>query len=239
MPTWSYLVAVLVFGLMVLVHELGHYWVGKASGLAVAEFAVGWGPRLFSFRRGETLWTVRALPLGGYVRWQEEGPGGYLTAPFRARLWALFAGPLANLLLAVVLLAVLYGPMLGGGAGALGQALQTTVAFVSFWVSLFQEILTGGAVSLDGPVGIAQATAEMVIAGWEQTLLYSAFMSVNLGLFNLMPVPGFDGGRLLLLGVERLRRRRMDPVVEGWIHASGFLGLTALIFYTTVRDILA
>lgn len=239
MPVWAYAVAVPVFGLLILVHELGHYVVGKRNGIGVAEFAIGWGPRLFGRTFGGTLWTLRALPLGGYVRWADEGQGSFFTVSARARARALFAGPLANLLLTTLLLAVLYGPVQGGGARALWQAFRTTVGMIGWWFAMLADLLQGEGAALSGPVGIAQVTAEQAVAGLEHFLFYVAVLSLNLGLFNLIPFPGFDGGRLIFVLVERLRRRRMDPYVEGWIHAGGFLGLLLLICYTTVRDILA
>lgn len=238
MPIWSYLAAVPILALLVLVHELGHYVVGRRSGIAVAEFAIGWGPRIFGVRRAGTLWTVRILPLGGYVRWAEEGPGNFLAVSARARALALIAGPVANLLVTPLLLAVLYGAVQGGGLTGLWQAVTGTGHMILWWFTMVAELFHGEAV-LSGPVAVTQVTATAVASGLAQALAYSALWSLNLALFNLLPVPGLDGGRLLLILVERLRRRRMDPYVEGWIHAGGFLGLLLLIFYTTVRDILA
>lgn len=62
------LLFILVFGILVIIHEYGHYIVAKKSGILVREFAIGFGPKIFSFRKDETTYTIRLLPLGGYVR---------------------------------------------------------------------------------------------------------------------------------------------------------------------------
>lgn len=240
MPLWSYVLAVLLLAVMILVHELGHYWASRRSGIAVAEFAIGFGPRLFGVVRGETEWTVRLIPLGGYVRWYEEGPGAFPDASFGARFRSYLAGPLANFALAFGLLLWLFGPVLGYGPidalrlGAIEFGRMTTLWFEGI-AQLFQG---AGLAGLRGPVGIAQDTAMAAVAGTESFLWIGAFLSLNLGIMNLLPLPILDGGRMLLIGLERVRRRPLDPAVEGWMHAVGFLALTALALFTVVKDLL-
>lgn len=239
MPLWAYLAGIPVFGLMILAHEAGHYLVARRRKIAVAEFALGFGPRLYSFDRAGTTWTVRLLPLGGYVRWEEEGVGAFADSPLGARFQALVAGPLANLVLAFFLLAVLFVGVMGQGWEGLLRALRFTWLMTAGWVmtviGLFQGVGLG---EVAGPVGIVQVTAQAALNGPEQLLILTAFLSVNIGLFNLLPFPALDGGRLIFLAVERLRRRALDPYVEGWIHAGGFLLLMGLVFFTVVKDLL-
>ncbi|HIW55155.1 MAG TPA: site-2 protease family protein, partial [Candidatus Ruthenibacterium merdigallinarum] len=66
------LISVLVFGLLIFIHELGHFLAAKAGGITVNEFSIGMGPRLFGFVRGQTQYSVRALPFGGYVMMEGE-----------------------------------------------------------------------------------------------------------------------------------------------------------------------
>ena len=117
MGTW--VVGALAFVAMILVvvgiHELGHFAVAKWGGIRVDEFAIGFGPRLFSRRRGETLYSIRALPLGGYVRMpgmsaledDDGGPRGFLHARLWLQVAVLLAGVTMNLLLAGVISGVL------------------------------------------------------------------------------------------------------------------------------------
>jgi len=102
---------VMVFGVMVLVHELGHYVVGRRAGIKVEEFGFGYPPRIATLAvRGGVEYTLNALPLGGFVRFSGETdpnvPGGFATQSAWARISTLLAGPIMNLVLAGVLLVV-------------------------------------------------------------------------------------------------------------------------------------
>ncbi|MDI3280694.1 MAG: RIP metalloprotease RseP [Bacillota bacterium] len=105
---------VFVLGLLVVAHELGHFLVAKLAGIGVEEFALGMGPRLWSFRLGETLYSLRALPLGGFCRLKGENPyegrrspsgsgADFYSASVGVRTAVVAAGPLMNFLLAVLL----------------------------------------------------------------------------------------------------------------------------------------
>lgn len=240
MPVWAYLVAVPVFGLLILVHELGHYLAARSCGIAVAEFSIGFGPRLYSFTRLQTEWTLRAIPLGGYVRWHDEGPGAFAGATLGARAWALAAGPLANLGLTALLIMLIRGLLWEEGLAALPRALSGTFLMAGAWIQAVLDLFRGSGIEqLAGPVGIAQVTAEAAFGGMEQLLVLAAVLSLNIGLFNLLPFPGLDGARLSFLALERVRRRPLDAHVEGWIHVAGFLILFVLMIFTAVRDLIA
>ena len=118
---------------MVMLHEAGHYWAAKRTGMKVTEFFLGFGPRLWSFRRGETEYGVKALPLGGYVRIigmnnteevpPEDEPRTYRQARYRDRLVVVLAGVTVNILIAFVLFAVV---IMGNGIAR----TSTTVAAI-------------------------------------------------------------------------------------------------------------
>lgn len=107
---------IFVLGVMIFVHELGHYAVARYLGIRVDVFSLGFGPRLAGFRRGETDYRVSLLPLGGYVKMAGEnydesftGSGDeFLARPKRHRFAVAVAGPLMNIVLAVLLLAATY-----------------------------------------------------------------------------------------------------------------------------------
>src|SRR6202171_5745826 len=110
---WWYLVLI---GVMILIHELGHYWAARFFDVKVETFSFGFGPRLFGFHRGETDFRFSAILFGGYVKMAGEQPGdenaadprSFLAKPRWQRLIIGFAGPLMNVILAVGLLTGLY-----------------------------------------------------------------------------------------------------------------------------------
>jgi regulator of sigma E protease len=103
-----------LIGVMIIIHELGHYWAARLFDVRIDTFSIGFGPRLFGFRRGETDFRVAWIPLGGYVKMAGEqptddpDPRGFLAKPRWQRLIVVFAGPAMNVILAVALLAGLY-----------------------------------------------------------------------------------------------------------------------------------
>ncbi|HZS54296.1 MAG TPA: RIP metalloprotease RseP [Bryobacteraceae bacterium] len=105
-----------LLGVMILVHELGHFWAAVSVGIKVETFSIGFGSRLFGFKRGETDFRVSAIPLGGYVRMLGEQPGDDKAADPRAfqakkrwqRAIVIIAGPLMNVVLAIAIVAGLY-----------------------------------------------------------------------------------------------------------------------------------
>lgn len=107
------LVAILVFGMLVFIHELGHFAVAKFVGIKVHEFAIGMGPKLIKFNKGETSYYIRALPLGGYVRMEGEDEKSDDLRSFNnksilSRISVIFAGPLMNFILAIILFTFIF-----------------------------------------------------------------------------------------------------------------------------------
>lgn len=118
--TYAYVIAavLLLFGAAIFVHEFGHYWVALKRGLKVEEFAIGFGPKLFAWKRGEVLWTIRAFPAGGFVKLPQmvtaealEGSGsGEPLAPISplSKILVAFAGPLMNVVFAFLIATFIY-----------------------------------------------------------------------------------------------------------------------------------
>src|SRR5215468_2167801 len=114
--TTDILVALVVLGIIIVIHEFGHFAVAKLFGIKVETFSVGFGKRLFGFRRGETDYRISILPLGGYVKMAGENPmddrtddpGEFLNHPRWQRFIIAVAGPVMNIALAVGLLMVVY-----------------------------------------------------------------------------------------------------------------------------------
>jgi regulator of sigma E protease len=108
---------IVVFGVLIAVHELGHFTMAKVTGIRVDEFSLGFGPALWKRQWGETLYAVRGIPLGGYVRMAgmdgsgEDDPRAFTHKPLWQRFMVILAGPFMNLVLAAVLYVVLFGPV--------------------------------------------------------------------------------------------------------------------------------
>src|ERR1700758_5278849 len=116
LSSFAFLYVVPVLGFMILIHEFGHYAVAKLLGVRVEVFSIGFGKRLFGFRRGETDYRIAAIPLGGYVKMSGENPMDeptgdpreFLSHPRWHRFLIAIAGPSMNILLAIGLLTVVY-----------------------------------------------------------------------------------------------------------------------------------
>lgn len=356
-----------VLFVLVLVHEWGHFIVAKKTGMRVDEFAIGFPPRLFGLRWGETEYTLNALPLGGFVRILGESVEGEGVesrseadrgrAMFERPKWAqalvLIAGVAMNVLLAWALYAAVFmigvptavdeaaaGPgaalyvvevlpdsPLGGqvapgtniigvtagavsldtltpsafsefvGANAAGpidltlknsdgtesvvtvtpevgliasdperKAVGVALALVSlekqaFFPALWSAtVATGeGLVAITtglfgliaglfqgeadlsqvaGPVGIAGMVGDAASFGVVALLSFVAIISLNLAVINLLPFPALDGGRLVLLAVEAVRRRPVNPVWSYRLNALGFLLLMTFMLIVTYGDIM-
>ena len=136
----AYLVGfLLLLGILVFFHELGHFMVAKWSGVRVETFSIGFGPRVWSKRRGETEYTLSLIPLGGYVKMTGQDPREEVPAELASRSFAnkplskrtaiVLGGPLANLLLAITLLTILIFAGLSAPAPTLARVLPDSAAF--------------------------------------------------------------------------------------------------------------
>ncbi|MGH2352329.1 MAG: RIP metalloprotease RseP [Chloroflexota bacterium] len=330
-----------VLSVLVLAHELGHFVIAKRAGIRVQEFGIGFPPRLFGIRRGETIYSINLLPLGGFVKmFGENGapgdPRSFATKSKRVRAAVLIAGSAMNLLLTPLLFSAalmvgepvacdecnrvqIYGVQpnspasrgglqegdlfiaiegqpiqdtedvrrvvqnAGGqeitlvvrrdgrevpvrltprtappeGQGAIGIQLgpevvivhhpiweaiplgfQRTIEVLRMFLAGIAQMVTGATpADLAGPVGIAQMTGQAARAGSVYLLQFTAFLSLNLAIFNMLPVPGLDGARLAFVIVEGLRGRRINPQTEGVIHFIGLMLLLTLMAYVTVNDV--
>lgn len=329
--------AVFVFGFLIFIHELGHFTVGKLSGMDVHEFSIGMGPKLVSKQVGETLYALRLLPFGGFVAVEGEdvdsdSPRAFSKVALWKRILFVCAGAIMNLLLGFVILLILVGmrsalptTVVGGftadsrsaeslmagdqilkvngsrvftvndisfslisdqdgvvdftvrrdgakmeipgvdfgmevmedGTRVIRPDFQVMQAEKTFWGGVtfaakwmmsivrqvwlsFINLITGNIKlsELSGPVGVSTAIGQASTMGLSTFLNMVSFITVNLGVFNLLPLPALDGGRLVFLLVELVTRRRVNPKYEGMIHAVGLALLLGLVFAVSIQDIL-
>ncbi len=339
--------ALLVFSVIVLFHEFGHFLFAKLNHVVVVEFSLGMGPRLLSFEKGGTRYSLKILPFGGSCMMLGEdmadlSEGTFGSRPVWGRISIVAAGPLFNFILAWVMSFVIISsvgvdkpvvlgvtegypayeagirPMdeivaINGHSIRLYREITSYVTFhqeqmakqepltitylhegekktvtiipadsgtgryvigvagdsnyrekcnvlecaaysmreVRFWiveVAWSLRMMFTGKVSLDdvsGPVGVVdvigdtyeEAKADGAFYVWLNLLNIAILLSANLGVMNLLPIPALDGGRLLFLLVEAVRRKRLDPELEGKINLAGMALLLALMFMILFNDV--
>jgi regulator of sigma E protease len=353
--------AIVAIGLLIVVHEAGHYVVARWCGMKVDRFSIGFGPPILSWRRGGTDFTLGPIPFGGFVQIrgmtvadevEGDDPSAYPNRPAWQRFATIFAGPATNYLFAIVLALILFAsqgtpsgtawlgiagvekgwpaegvlqpgdrivglegkPFYAAHAGQefprlqdvlvakQGEPIQLTVRRrgVDIDVSLAsrREELKGSifadvpaelkptvyrlgiVLTLDEervPMGALESVKAALVYPVEQTEVIASglwqivtgqqkaevmgvvgittmikrtfdigmirvleilmLLNVYLGLFNLLPLPALDGGRLVFLGYEMATRRRANPKVEAAVHMVGIMALVVLMVLVTYKDI--
>lgn len=334
---WPYLIAVLCFLVLIVIHEFGHFIAAKAVGIRVNEFAVGFGPKLFAKKGKETTYRLNLIPFGGYCAMEgeddsSEDPRAFCNQKPWKRLIVVLMGAIFNLILGLIIVAVIlsqqsaltsrtvawfaddavssqtglqlddtivevngrhiytfyelsyafsgvpedgkldmtvlrngekvkltgvtfrtqeeqgiryvdldfkvYGVKKTFG-NFLSQTFRMTFSYCRvIWFSLL-DLLGGkyGISAVSGPVGITATIGNLAKQNLLNLLPVMALITVNLGLFNLLPLPALDGGRALFLVAEMICRRPIAKKQEGLIHAIGFailIGLSVLIMFKDI-----
>ena len=329
--------AILIFCLLIFVHEFGHFIVAKLCKMTVHEFSIGMGPKLFGFGKKSTKYNVRLLPLGGYVALEgedskSEDVNAFSNKSIFKRFCVLFAGAFMNIILGFLLFVIVYSNVTGvysnkvsyieeksafydaginkgdiitkiegdnfstkvhtlrdvrfflsinGNDSAkityirngekkitsvtprynndsqsyvLGFSTEkmptnfVNVIKLSFWEcifvikSVFLSLwwLITGVVSpsaMSGPVAIVGEIQNAAKMGWQSVLNLGAFISVNLGVMNLLPIPALDGGRILFLLIEKIRGKKLTGDKEATINFVFFVILISLMILVTFSDI--
>ncbi len=229
-----YLETLALLSLLVLIHELGHFWAARWMGIPVAGFSVGFGPKLWTVRRGGTEYALRALPLGGYVLPEAETYEEFQEIPLGRRLAFYLGGPLANVAAAVPLFS-LYNAVQGARTFRwllLEPWVQTARLAGEMLVALPAQL--AGFDELKGVVGMVKMGGEVAAKGAVDTVWVAIGFTLSLALLNLLPIPVLDGGKILLALLEKAvpRSRRIQVPVT---LASALL-LVALMVYLNLRD---
>lgn len=333
-----YIVAfVILLGVLIFVHEAGHFLIAKLVGVKVLKFSLGFPPAMVKRKWGETEYILSWIPLGGYVKLlgedpesgdqvsPEEQPRAFTSKPLWARMAVIVAGPLSNYLLAVVLLCIGFTAglpvltssigkvvegspamkagiqtgdqivaidgariwrwddmrgmversaaeplkvtverqgkeltltvtpelaqqksLLGEEVGRIGVTPSGKTVQLQFPASIYEGVRFSGELtrmigttlvnlvsgklsskSLSGPIMIAQASGETLRAGWLHYLVLMAFISINLAIINLLPIPILDGGHLMFFVIEAFIRR---PVTGKAREVAVQLGLLFIVF---------
>lgn len=326
---------IILLGLLIFIHELGHFTVAKLCNVKVNEFAIGFGPTIYKKQGKETKYNLRLIPLGGFISMEGEEERSNDSRSFSKvsilkRMAIVFAGPIVNILFATViyfLLTFSTGPYISNevneilpGYGAENSGIQVndiiigingekieskydlskiidtsngqnlnievnrngeilqynvkptevklaediftyyigisfkpardnfinrcingTISTKEFLISIVDNIkqLFTGKVGVDqmmGPVGISKVVAKT--DGFKEFIQMMALISLSLGVTNLLPIPALDGGKILILLIEAIRRKPLNEKLEINIQLLGFSFLIILSLYITYNDIL-
>ncbi len=339
------IIGIILFELIIFIHEFGHFITAKKCGVKVNEFALGMGPKLFKFRKGETLYSFRAFPIGGFCSMEgEDGTSDDDRAFGKKAVWKrmliVVAGAVMNIILGFILMMITLIPAerfasdriaqfaevnksseflqvgdeiesingygintsmdlnfalataksndmkfvvkrngekltfdhvtlpvtksedgkeimhldfrvqgIENNFGTLLQQtfLQTGSTVKMVWASLI-GLITGqfGLNEVAGPIGMTSAISQAAASGLERSfwdglsnlIFIMMVITVNLGVVNLLPLPALDGGRLIFLIIEAIRRKPVKPEHEGWVHAIGMVILLLFIAAISVKDII-
>ena len=235
----SALKIVILLGFLVLIHEGGHFFVAKLFKIKVNEFAIGFGPTIFTKEKGETKYALRLIPLGGFVSMEgeeerSEKEGSFSMASIPKRIAIVAAGGLVNIIFGVLLYYII-------SSIAFNSIYLGLIDTKDFIFSIFDSIrlLFTGNITMDQMTGIVGISDIVVNTNGIMNYLYiMALISASLGITNLLPFPPLDGGKIVIYLIEAIRRKPMKEEIELRIQSLGFSLLIILAIYVTYNDII-
>ena len=240
-----------VFTTVVLVHELGHFLAARQAGVPVYEFSIGFpfSPKILTlFKHRETEFTLRLLPLGGFVSFSKDGDeeaADLFGASMGHRALIMSAGSLFNIAFAFLLFIVVFAM---GKHMSVPDAMVTSVKTVWLVITGTVDFIIktfsghGSWEGLSGPVGIAAIAGQAAAKGMLNLLYFTGMLSMSLGIMNLVPFPALDGGQLLMLLIEAIKRKPLSIRTYQAVNLVGlavFLILTVLVTYQDIARLMA
>ena len=272
------ILTLLILTVLVVSHEFGHFIMAKKHGVTVLEFAIGMGPALYRRQGKETLFTIRALPIGGFCRMlgeeeddedaedgqslrdtgnensasdavitekvpaqgEELDPGDFRAKSKAQRFSILAAGPVMNFILGFVILLICYFLLGANPIQAVTAAFRAFGTFASAVFESLKMLFTGevGINDLAGPIGMVSMVGEVYTYGFVTLLSFAAFLSINLGLMNLLPIPALDGGQMLIIICEAIYGKNLSDKVKGILIGASFVFLIGLMLFVAVNDVM-
>ena len=230
---------IFLLGFLVLIHEGGHFLVAKLCKVKVNEFAIGFGPTIWKKQGKQTKYAIRLIPLGGFVSMEgeeehSEEEGSFSKANIPKRIAIVLAGGLVNILFGTVVYWILASVVLGG----LGLGFKSLINFLLSMAESLKMLFTGKifADQLMGPIGISTVIART--SGIQDFIYLLSLISVSLGVTNLLPVLPLDGGKIVILIIEAIRRKPLKEKFEIGLQMAGFIFFIGLSLYVAYNDIL-
>ena len=242
---------IFLLGFLILIHEGGHCIVAKLCKVKVNEFAIGFGKVIWQKQGKETKYSLRMIPLGGFCSMEGEeeasdSEGSFSKASVWKRIAIVVAGAAVNIIFGIIVYFVLVStvglqfadPTKDTFLNRIYYGGQRTGAFIGSIFESIKMLFTGG-VKTDQMVGIVGISEVVVQTSKIVDYIYLlAVISVSLGVTNLLPIPALDGGKILILLIEIIRRKPMEVETEAKIQLIGFSILIALSLFVTYNDIL-
>lgn len=239
----SALKIIILLGFLIFIHEGGHCLVAKLCKVKVNEFAIGFGPTIWKKQGKETKYALRLIPLGGFVSMEGEDEASddersFTKASIPKRLAIVFAGPIVNIVFAIItylILACIYNFQTTGDFGqAIGFAFNITGNFLGSTFEGLVQLFTGhvGLDQMMGPVGISEVVAST--SGLFEFINMMAIISLSLGITNLLPIPALDGGKIVLLIIEAIRRKPLSQKTEINLQLLRFCSFDNSFYYSNL-----
>ena len=242
---------IFLLGFLVLIHEGGHFLVAKLCKVKVNEFSIGFGKAIWKKQGKETLYSLRGVPLGGFVQMEGESEDSndaraFTNVSIPKRVAIVAAGAIVNIVFGILIYFLLVSIIGLQFADPSKDTILNRIYYggINTWefiLSIFDSIkmLFTNGISVEqmtGPVGISQIVVEA--SGFANYIYVLAVISVSLGVTNLLPIPALDGGKIVLLIVEAIRRKKVTLETEAKITLIGFSLLIALSLYVTYHDVI-
>lgn len=235
---FSIIIALFTLGLIIIVHESGHFIACKLSNVPVSRFSLGFGPVIASKMIGSTEFAISVLPFGGYVAMD---PTIFDTKPFIIKIIILLAGIASNIICAYgIIVLLLY--LTDKHSHSVLSNIQA--GFVSTWNLMTASAraivgltTTSGQDRLSGPLGTIMATSSILQKDIIAYLFVFASINMQIALFNILPVPFFDGGQVVHVTIEAISGGKIPSNIMALINVIFLVALILLITRLTQRDL--
>lgn len=258
----GFILALISLSITLIIHEVGHFLFAIKNKVRVDEFGIGYPPRLFYIKKNNIIYSINAIPFGaltsiyeGDKKYPEKN--SFYAQPFLIKFLILFAGPFFNFLTAYLIFCFLF--TIGIPSSLIPESFNLTTLKVPFYLAPIKSLefiniliretviglgrilvnifLRGDIRELVGPVGILSVTTKSFNIGFVYGFYILGLISFGFAFFNLLPIPALDGGRILFLLIEKLRRKEINQETENLINNVIFVLLVILMVFVTIKDI--